>query len=109
MSLYEFCNFRLNPEERLLLRDGFSISLAPKVFETLLLLVQNSGHVMSKEGLMERIWPDSFVEETNLAQNISILRKVLGEGSNATKFIETVPKLGYRFVVPVQEIGRAHV
>ena len=103
MSLYEFCNFRLNPEERLLLRDGFSISLAPKVFETLLLLVQNSGHVMSKEGLMERIWPDSFVEETNLAQNISILRKVLGEGSNATKFIETVPKLGYRFVVPVQE------
>jgi len=104
-SIYEFGPFRLAPNERLLLKDGHSITLAPKVFETLLLLVQNSGHAMGKDKLMEIIWPDSFVEETNLAQNISILRKALGEGEKGAKYIETVPKLGYRFVMPVKEIG----
>ncbi|MBS1811824.1 MAG: alpha/beta fold hydrolase [Acidobacteria bacterium] len=100
---YEFATFHLDPLERTLMRNGQAVPLAHKVFETLLLLVQNSGHVMGKEELMERIWPDSFVEETNLAQNISILRKALGEVADGTKFIETVPKLGYRFVVPVKE------
>lgn len=104
-SIYEFGLFRLAPNERLLLKDGHSITLAPKVFETLLLLVQNSGHAMGKDKLMEIIWPDSFVEETNLAQNISILRKALGEGEKGAKYIETVPKLGYRFVMPVKEIS----
>ena len=75
---YEFATFHLDPLERTLARNGQTVPLAHKVFETLLLLVQNSGHVMGKEELMERIWPDSFVEETNLAQNISILRKALG-------------------------------
>lgn len=101
--LYHFASFQLDPIERLLLRGDQPIPLAHKVFETLLLLVQNSGHVMGKEELMERIWPDSFVEETNLAQNISLLRKALGEAADGKKFIETVPKLGYRFVAPVQE------
>jgi pimeloyl-ACP methyl ester carboxylesterase/DNA-binding winged helix-turn-helix (wHTH) protein/class 3 adenylate cyclase len=105
LSLYEFGPFRLDPDERLLLRSGQPIPLAHKVFETLLLLVQNSGRVMGKDKLMEMIWPDSFVEETNLAQNISILRKALGEGAAGTKFIETVPKLGYRFIVPVKEVS----
>ncbi len=104
--LYEFATFQLNPLERMLMRGGQPVPLAHKVFETLLLLVQNSGHVMGKEELMERIWPDSFVEETNLAQNISILRKALGEVAGGTKFIETVPKLGYRFVAPVKEGGQ---
>lgn len=102
-SLYEFATFQLDPIERRLLCNGQPVPLAHKVFETLLLLVQNSGHVMGKEELMERIWPDSFVEETNLAQNISILRKALGESSNGIKFIETVPKLGYRFIARVNE------
>lgn len=103
---YEFGKFGLDPEERLLLHEGNSLSLAPKVFETLHLLVQHSGHVLGKEELLEKIWPDSFVEETNLAQNISILRKVLNEGKDATKFIETVPKIGYRFVAPVNVIPK---
>ncbi len=104
--LYEFDEFQINPDERLLLRNLRSITLAPKVFETLLLLVQNSGHVLGKNELMEKIWPDSFVEETNLAQNISILRKALGEG-DGRKFIETVPKLGYRFVASVNKMQAA--
>jgi pimeloyl-ACP methyl ester carboxylesterase/DNA-binding winged helix-turn-helix (wHTH) protein/class 3 adenylate cyclase len=103
-ALYEFGDFQLDPIERLLLRGGQPVPLAHKVFETLLLLVQNTGHVLGKEELMERIWPDSFVEETNLAQNVSILRKALGEGAESTKFIETVPKRGYRFVVAVKEV-----
>lgn len=102
--LYEFGPFRLSPGERLLTRDGQPVQLTPKAFETLLLLVRNSGHVLGKDRLMQELWPDSFVEETNLAQNISQLRKALGEGKNDLKFIETVPKLGYRFVMPVMEL-----
>ncbi len=105
--VYEFASFQLDPVERLLLRSGQPVALAHKVFETLLLLVQNSGHVMGKDQLIELIWPDSFVEETNLAQNISILRKALGEGGEGAKYIETVPKLGYRFIVPVREVSQA--
>jgi pimeloyl-ACP methyl ester carboxylesterase/DNA-binding winged helix-turn-helix (wHTH) protein len=104
-SLYEFGPFRLDPDERMLLRSGQPIPLAHKVFETLLVLVQNSGRALGKDKLMEMIWPDSFVEETNLAQNISILRKALGEGAEGAKYIETVPKLGYRFVIPVKEVS----
>jgi pimeloyl-ACP methyl ester carboxylesterase/DNA-binding winged helix-turn-helix (wHTH) protein len=103
LPLYEFGPFQLDPAERLLKRDGQPIALAHKVFDTLIVLVQNNGHVISKDKLMEMVWPDSFVEETNLAQNISILRKALGETSG-TKYIETVPKIGYRFVAPVKEI-----
>ena len=109
LPLYEFGPFRLDPLERLLLHGGQPIPLAHKVFDTLILLIQNSGHVMSKDRLMELIWPDSFVEETNLAQNISILRKALCEGVDGTKYIETVPKLGYRFIVPVKEVSKEPV
>jgi pimeloyl-ACP methyl ester carboxylesterase/DNA-binding winged helix-turn-helix (wHTH) protein len=103
LPLYEFGPFRLDPVERLLTCDSQPIPLAHKVFDTLILLVQNSGHVMGKDKLMEMIWPDSFVEETSLAQNISILRKALGEAKGA-KYIETVPKIGYRFVASVREV-----
>ena len=102
---YEFGPFRLEPSERLLRRSGESVSLPPKAFETLLLLVQNSGHVLSKDELMRTLWPDTFVEENNLTQHISQLRRALGDTSNGHVYIETVPRLGYRFVAPVREVG----
>lgn len=101
--VYEFSAFRLDPSERTLARGDERISLAPKVFDTLVVLVQNSGHVVSKEQLMKLVWPNSFVEENNLNQSISALRRALGEDSNGVRYIETVPKLGYRFVAQVRD------
>jgi pimeloyl-ACP methyl ester carboxylesterase/DNA-binding winged helix-turn-helix (wHTH) protein len=103
--LYEFGAFRIDATERLLFCGETAVSLTPKVFDTLLVLVENCGHVLGKEELMKKVWPDSFVEENNLAQNISILRKVLSEGDGGLKYIETVPKRGYRFVAQVREVG----
>jgi pimeloyl-ACP methyl ester carboxylesterase/DNA-binding winged helix-turn-helix (wHTH) protein/class 3 adenylate cyclase len=103
-QLYEFGQFRLDAKERRLLRDGSAVALTPKAFDLLLALVENGGHMLGKEELLKKVWPDSFVEENNLAQNISILRKVLGEVSGGSKCIETVPKRGYRFVVPVRQV-----
>jgi DNA-binding winged helix-turn-helix (wHTH) protein len=101
-KIYRFGLFRLDATERQLWGASGVVPLTPKAFDTLLILVEQSGHVLSKEELMERVWPDSFVEENNLAQNISMLRKALGEGGGE-KFIETVPKRGYRFVAHVTE------
>jgi len=101
---YEFGPFRLDPAEGLLQREGQAVPLPPKVFETLRVLVESSGHLVEKEELMRQIWPDTFVEEANLAQNIFTLRKVLGEGGGGPEYIETVPKRGYRFVAAVQKI-----
>jgi TolB-like protein/DNA-binding winged helix-turn-helix (wHTH) protein len=100
---YAFGPFRLDPEERLLLRDGRPVPLAPKVTETLLLLIQNAGHLVDKDELMKRVWPDAFVEEGNLNKNIFLLRKVLGQWNGGLEYIETVPKRGYRFVAPVNQ------
>jgi DNA-binding winged helix-turn-helix (wHTH) protein/TolB-like protein/Tfp pilus assembly protein PilF len=100
---YEFGRFRVNVGERVLLRDRDIVPLTPKVFEILLTLVQNSGHIISKDELMKRVWPDSFVEEGNLTQNISLLRKALGEGQNGHQYIETIARRGYRFIAPVSE------
>ena len=100
---YEFGRFRVNTEDRLLVRDKEIVQLTPKVFEILLALVESSGQVISKDSLMKRVWPDSFVEEGNLTQNISLLRKALGEGQNGHQYIETVARRGYRFVAPVYE------
>lgn len=100
--LYEFAQFRLLPSERLLLREEQPVSLPPKVFDTLLLLVENGGHLIEKDELLKRLWADTFVEEATLARNISILRKTLGETGEERRFIETVPKRGYRFVEPVR-------
>src|ERR1043166_69163 len=102
--LYEFGPFRLDPAERLLLRNNQAVPLAPKVFDTLLLLVENSGHLLKKDDLMRRVWPDTFVEEVNLAQNISAIRRALDTGNGATQYIETVPKGGYRFVAETRRI-----
>jgi DNA-binding winged helix-turn-helix (wHTH) protein len=100
-ALYEFRNFRLDTGERALYCEGKLISLAPKAFDTLLALVESEGRVVEKEELIKRIWPDTFVEEGSLAQNISILRKALGEGTNGQQYILTIPKRGYRFVARV--------
>jgi DNA-binding winged helix-turn-helix (wHTH) protein/TolB-like protein/Tfp pilus assembly protein PilF len=102
---YEFGRFRLNMAERVLLRENELVSLTPKVFDILLTLVQNSGQVVSKDDLMKRVWPDTFVEEGNLTQNISLLRKALGETPGGVQFIETVPRRGYRFVAATSEAG----
>lgn len=100
---YEFSHFCIDGLRRMLLREGTSIPLPPKAFETLLALVQNSDRVMTKQELIERIWPDSFVEENNLAQHVFMLRKALGEEKNEHRYIVTVPGRGYRFVALVQE------
>src|SRR3954447_1771200 len=100
---YAFGDFRLDAGERVLLGGRGVVPLTPKAFDTLLVLVENSGHVLGKEELMRKVWPDSFVEENNLAQNISMLRKALGEDAGGQKYIETVPKRGYRFSSEVKE------
>jgi len=102
---YLFDGFRVDATERLLFKENREVSLTPKVFDTLLVLLENSSHVLTKKELMEKVWPDSFVEENNLAQNISILRKALGEGKEGDQYIQTVPKRGYRFVGDVRTTG----
>ncbi|HKS26909.1 MAG TPA: alpha/beta fold hydrolase [Pyrinomonadaceae bacterium] len=102
---YVFGLFRVDVDERTLYADKAAIQLTPKAFDTLLVLVENAGHVLSKEELMQRVWPDSFVEENNLAQNISLLRKALAESApGGGKYIETVPRRGYRFVADAREV-----
>src|SRR3977135_749762 len=102
---YEFGRFRIDTAQRLLLRDQEIVSLTPKVFDMLLTLVESSGEVVSKDSLMKKVWPDTFVEEGNLTQNISLLRKALGEGQNGHQYIETVARRGYRFAAPVHRIS----
>jgi DNA-binding winged helix-turn-helix (wHTH) protein/TolB-like protein len=101
--LYEFGDFRLDVAGRLLLHGQTPLRLPPKVFETLRILVENSGHVLEKEELLRRVWPDTFVEENSLNKSISLLRKTFGEHVADPCFIETVPKVGYRFVATVRE------
>jgi Tol biopolymer transport system component/DNA-binding winged helix-turn-helix (wHTH) protein len=101
--VYEFGPFRVDPLERVLRRQGELIPLTSKVFDILLLLVEQHGHVVEKQQLMRTIWPDTFVEEGNLTQNISVLRKVLGAGQPGHEYIQTVPRRGYRFVGSVRE------
>src|SRR6185369_10692494 len=102
-SVYEFGSFRLDVTERLLQRDGQTVPLTPKVFDTLVVLVRHSGHLLRKEQLLEEVWPDTFVEEVNLAVNVSTLRKALGEMEPGQPYIETVSKQGYRFTAAVRE------
>ena len=103
--LYEFGPFRLDAEEHLLLRDGEPVPLEPKVFDTLVLLIRNSGHLLEKDELMDKVWPDAEVEEGSLTRNISTLRRVLGDGENGLRYIETVSRRGYRFVASVRDLG----
>jgi TolB-like protein/DNA-binding winged helix-turn-helix (wHTH) protein len=95
--IYEFGSYRLDPEEKVLLRDGQAVSIPPKDLETLLVLVEKAGHIVEKEELLQKVWPGVFIEEGNLARHVFNLRQVLGEGPDGRQFIETVPKRGYRF------------
>ena len=103
--LYEFGPYRLDTAEQLLLRDGEPVPLTPKSFETLLALVERSGHLVEKDELMKVVWADAFVEESNLTNNVYALRKLLGLGENGRSYIETVPKRGYRFTAPVKKLS----
>jgi len=100
-NFYAFSSFRLDARERLLTCGGQPIPLASKTFDALLVLVQNAGHLVTKETLMKQLWPDTFVEEANLTKHISLLRKVLSGTTNGEDYIETIPKHGYRFVAAV--------
>lgn len=102
---YEFGPFRLNSVERILLRDGEVVPLTPKQFDILLVLVESRGHVVEKERLMREVWPDAAVEEGNLTTNISMLRKALEEGTKRQRYIQTLPRRGYRFVGHVSEVS----
>ena len=104
--LYNFGFYSLDVRERVLTREGCVVPLTPKAFDTLLVLVRNSGHVVQKDDLMKEVWPDAFVEEANLTQNIFGLRRALGENTAEPQYIETVPRRGYRFVAPVQTISK---
>src|SRR5215469_14444068 len=99
--VYCFGRFRLDAGERMLLLDEKPVPLTPKMFDMLLFLIENRGRLLEKARFMEQLWPDTFVEEVTLASNISELRKVLGEGEDGHKYIQTVPKSGYRFVADV--------
>ncbi|HEV2246448.1 MAG TPA: winged helix-turn-helix domain-containing protein [Terriglobia bacterium] len=104
---FEFGPFRLDVRERLLTRDGHAIPLRGRVLDTLYALVRRHGCLLTKDELMAAVWPDSIVEETNLNHNICIIRRALGEKATGQRYVETVPKQGYRFVAQVTEIDDA--
>src|SRR6516162_6226381 len=97
-KIYTFGPFRIDFDQRLLFRAGDSVPLAPKAFDTLAVLVERQGRVVEKAVLLRLVWPDTFVEENNLTQNISALRKAFGDQG----YIETIPRRGYRFMIDVE-------
>ena len=104
-QIHHFNDFAIDIEQKVLRRGGKAIPLAPKVFETLLVLVENHGRVVLKEELMNRLWPDTFVEDSNLTFNIQQLRKSLGDNARNPIYIETIPRRGYRFIAEVEPNG----
>src|SRR5947208_3584074 len=101
---YEFGPFRLDATQRLLLREGTVVPLTLKAFDLLLTLVESDGQVLTKDELMHRVWPDSFVEEANLSHHIHKLREALGEREQGDKYIETLTRRGYRFIAKITEV-----
>lgn len=104
VRFYDFANFRLDLKNKVLLQDGENISITPKVFDTLQLLLNNQSELIEKDRFMQEVWKDSFVEESNLTFNIKMLRKALGDNAGNPIFIQTVPKRGYRFICEVETI-----
>jgi serine/threonine-protein kinase len=102
--LYEFGPFRLDPSQELLVEGTQKVPLTPKAYQTLLVLLENRGRTLNKEELLQKVWPDAFVEEATLAQNVFTLRKQLRDDRGTAVYIETVPKRGYRFVAEVREV-----
>src|SRR5262249_20617075 len=105
--IYEFGPFRLDPAQELLVEGTRKVPLTAKAYQTLLVLVENRGRTLGKDELLQKVWPDAFVEEATLAQNISTLRKRLGDDRETAQYIETVPKRGYRFVAEVRQVETA--
>jgi DNA-binding winged helix-turn-helix (wHTH) protein/TolB-like protein len=103
-GVYEIGEFRLDTVERSIESAGRPVSLAPKALDVLIVLVENRGRIVEKDDLMRKVWPDTFVEDNNLAFNVSVLRKLFGESGTSPHYIETVPKRGYRFVAEVREV-----
>ncbi|MGH9937967.1 MAG: winged helix-turn-helix domain-containing protein, partial [Blastocatellia bacterium] len=103
-QFYEFGPFRIDPSQRALFREGRLVALPPKIFETLLALVERSGQIVEKDKLIKEVWPETIVEENNLTQYISALRKTLGDGRHEHRYIQTIPRRGYRFAAEVREV-----
>ena len=102
---YQFGLFRLDARERRLLREGTPVPLPPRAFDLLLVLVRDHGRLLGKDELLKLVWPDTFVEEANLPSNVSLIRKALGDTTEGRRYIETVPKHGYRFVADVRRVS----
>jgi len=102
--IYRFGDFTVDVDQRVLLRTGKPVPLTPKLFDTLLILVENGGRIVGKEELMGRLWPDTFVEEANLSVNVQQLRKALGDSARRPLYIETVARRGYRFIADVEKV-----
>jgi eukaryotic-like serine/threonine-protein kinase len=102
--LYKFGPFQVDPDRQVLLRENQPVAITPKAFETLLFLVRRSREVVSKDELMQAVWPDSFVEEANLSQNIFRIRRALGVAPGDERYIVTLPGRGYRFTETVREV-----
>src|SRR5712692_8955844 len=100
---YEFGNFRLDPAAKILFCENKPVALTPKVFDTLQVFVEHAGRLLEKDELMQKIWQDRFVEESNLTFNIKMLRRALKDDAHQPRFIETVPRRGYRFIAEVKE------
>src|SRR5688500_18640469 len=105
VRIYEFEEFRLNADEHLLHRGPDPVALSPRTFALLVKLVENAGHLLEKERLIREVWADATVEEGNLNRTISNLRKALGENPNEVRFIQTVPRVGYRFIADVRQVA----
>src|SRR5687767_2855531 len=103
--IYRFNDFELDALKRQLLRRGQPVTLQPKAFDLLLVLVENGGRLLTKDDLLNRVWPDQIVEESNLTVHMSALRKALGEQRDQRRFVVTEPGRGYRFVADVSEVG----
>jgi DNA-binding winged helix-turn-helix (wHTH) protein/tetratricopeptide (TPR) repeat protein len=108
-QFYEFGRYRIDPDHRQLLCEMKPVPLQPKAFDILLVLVQNSENVVPKDDLMKAVWPGTFVEESNLAQNVSVLRKTLGDPVGENRYIVTVPGRGYRFAEKVQVVDEGEI
>src|SRR6476660_6115329 len=104
----QFGDFRLDVAERRLLRDGRPVPLEPKAFDVLAALAARPGRLMTKDELLKEVWPDSFVEESNLAYHVFALRRALGETANGESYVETVPRHGYRFIASVTAVNGAN-